>query len=109
MGSADQRISDVLADVQATFGAAEPFNLGQGDDVPVIGSLQLSETQSQSVDGTEPVTQIEDVPAQLAADALRRQKKVYEALERRSRALLEEEKLAKASDHVESDVTVVKS
>ena len=56
-------------------------------------------------DGTEPVTQLEDIPAQLAADALRQQKKVYEALERRSMALLEEEKLAKASDHVESDVT----
>ncbi|XBH96286.1 hypothetical protein VPH35_086700 [Triticum aestivum] len=31
----------------------------------VDGSLQLSVTQSQSVDGTEPVTQAEDVPMQL--------------------------------------------
>ena len=46
IGSADQRISDVLADVQATFASAEPINLGLGDDSPDIGSLQLSETQS---------------------------------------------------------------
>ena len=33
------------------------LNVDDGD-----GSLQLSVTQSQSVDGTEPVTQAEDVP-----------------------------------------------
>ena len=51
------------------------------------------------------MTQIEDVPAQIAAEALRQKKKVYEALERRSRALLEEERLAKASVRVQSDVS----
>ena len=39
------------------------------------GSLQLSVTQSQSVDGTEPVTQAEDVPMQLQLEDERIRKK----------------------------------
>ena len=66
IGSAEKNISDVVADVNVTFGGGEPDNLGQGNETPEIGSLQLSETQS--VDCREPVTQIEDVPAQLAAE-----------------------------------------
>ena len=38
-------------------------------------SLQMSETQSQSVDGTEPVTQAEDVPLQLLPEDQRKRKK----------------------------------
>ena len=49
------------------------LNVDDGD-----GSLQLSVTQSQSVDGTEPVTQAEDVPMQLQLEDERIRKKKYE-------------------------------
>lgn len=103
IGSADQKISDVVADVQATFGGAEPDNLGQGDETPDIGSL-VSETQSQSVDFREPVTQPEDAPAQLAAESLRQKKKIYESHAPTSKAFLEEN-LANSSDPIEPDVS----
>ena len=40
-----------------------------------MGSLQILETQSQSVGGTEPVTQPEDVPLQLLLEDQRKRKK----------------------------------
>jgi hypothetical protein len=49
--------------------------------------LQLSETQSQFVDGTELVTQAEDVPEQLRADKERRSKKIHDARVRKEKAL----------------------
>jgi hypothetical protein len=56
---------------------------GEGD----IGSLELSLTPTQDVDGTEPVTQIEDVPAQLAAEEERVAQKIMRARERKSKAI----------------------
>ena len=50
-------ISDVVKDINDGMYS---LNVDDGD-----GSLKLSVTQSQSVDGTEPVTQVEDVPMQL--------------------------------------------
>ena len=63
------------------------FNVDNGD-----GSLQLSVTQSQSVDGTELVTQAEDVPMQLQLEDERIRKKKCDfqrrkELERRQRLL----------------------
>jgi hypothetical protein len=52
-----------------------------------IGLLQLSETQSQSIDGTELVTQAEDVPEQLRVDKERRSKKIHDARVRKEKAL----------------------
>jgi len=43
--------------------------------------------QSKSVDGDEPMTQIEDVPAQLRADRERKNEKIKAPLERRAKAL----------------------
>lgn len=48
--------------------------------------MQLSETPSQSVNGDEPVTQIEDVPAQLQAEKERKALKIKSALERKNKA-----------------------
>ena len=50
-------IADVVKDINDGMYS---LDVDDGD-----GSLQLSVTQSQSVDGTEPVTQAEDVPMQL--------------------------------------------
>ena len=47
------------------------------------GSLQLSVTQSQSVDRTEPVTQAEDVPMQLQLEDERKRKKKSEFLRKK--------------------------
>ena len=47
-------IADVVKDINDGMYS---LNVDDGD-----GSLQLSVTQSQSVDGTEPVTQAEDLP-----------------------------------------------
>ena len=47
-------IADVVKDINDGMYS---LNVDDGD-----GSLQLSVTQSQSVDGTEPITQAEDVP-----------------------------------------------
>ncbi|XBH56393.1 hypothetical protein VPH35_078234 [Triticum aestivum] len=54
---APEDIADVVKDINDGMYS---LNVDDGD-----GSLQLSVTQSQSVDGTEPVTQAEDVPMQL--------------------------------------------
>ena len=54
---AAEDIADVVKDINDGMYS---LNVDDGD-----GSLQLSVTQSQSVDGTEPVTQVEDVPMQL--------------------------------------------
>jgi hypothetical protein len=74
IGSADKNILDVVESVEKEYGGAS-HNGGQQDDSD-IGSLDLSETQSQSVDGTEPATQAEDVPSQLEAERLRIQSKI---------------------------------
>ena len=63
-------IADVVKDINDGMYS---LNVGDGD-----GSLQLSVTQSQSVDGTEPVTQAEDVPMQLQLEDERIRKKKYE-------------------------------
>ena len=65
IGSYQKNINDVVSSVDAEY-----------------GSLQLSETQSQSVTGSEPVTQLEDVPAQLAAEAEKVAGKIKRAKER---------------------------
>jgi hypothetical protein len=62
--------------------AADGSEQGDGS----IGSLELSLTPTQDVDGTEPVTHIEDVPFQLAAERERVAEKIERAKERRSKA-----------------------
>jgi hypothetical protein len=84
----DKDITDVLASVEETYGDGDRMSAddgseqGEGD----IGSLELSLTPTQDVDGTEPVTQIEDVPAQLAAEDERVAQKISRARERRRKA-----------------------
>ena len=59
---------------------------GQSDDTDIsAGSLELSETQSQPFDPLEPVTQPEDVPAQLAAEKQRKIRKIQRAAEQRKK------------------------
>ena len=65
IGSYQKNINDVVSSVDAEY-----------------DSLQLSETQSQSVTGSEPVTQLEDVPGQLAAEAEKMAGKIARAEER---------------------------
>jgi hypothetical protein len=85
----DKDITDVLASVEETYGDGDRMSAhdgseqGEGD----IGSLELSLTPTQDVDGTEPVTQIEDVPAQLAAEEERVAQKIVRARERKSKAI----------------------
>ena len=73
-------INDVLSELglSETPAAAEegaPSVKGY-DSVPdPLCSLQMSETQSQSGDGTEPVMQPEDVPLQLLLEDQRKRKK----------------------------------
>ena len=64
---AAEDIADVVKDIND-----EMYSLNVDD---VYGSLQLSVTQSKSVDGTEPVTQAEDVPMQLQLEDERIRKK----------------------------------
>ena len=76
-------IVDVVKDINDGMYS---LNIDDGD-----GSLQLSVTQSQSVDGTEPVTQAEDVPMQLQLEDERIRKKKCDfqrrkELERRQKA-----------------------
>jgi len=85
LGFADKDISDVVESVDKEYGGA-PHSGGQQDDSD-LGSLDMSETQSQSVDGTEPVTQAEDVPAQLEAERLRLEAKLQAAKERKKKAI----------------------
>jgi hypothetical protein len=73
-------INDVLSDLGVpdnTAAAEQGAPSVEGcDSVPEpLCSLQMSETQSQSVDGTEPVTQAEDVPLQLLLEDQRKRKK----------------------------------
>ncbi|XBI96682.1 hypothetical protein VPH35_032933 [Triticum aestivum] len=63
-------IADVIKDINDGMYS---LNVDDGD-----GSLQLSDTQSQSVDGTEPVTQDKDVPMQLQLKDERIRKKKYD-------------------------------
>ena len=73
-------MNDVLSELDLS---ENPAAAGQGapsvkgcDSVPdPLCSLQMSETQSQSVDGTEPVTQPEDVPFQILLEDQRKRKK----------------------------------
>ncbi|KAI5022057.1 hypothetical protein ZWY2020_058787 [Hordeum vulgare] len=86
-------INDVLSDLcgpEKTAEAEEVDPSGEhGDSIEdPLCSLQLSLTQSQSVDGTEPVTQEEDVPIQLLLEDQRKKKKLA-AFERKKAARLE--------------------
>ena len=69
-------IADVVKDINDGMYS---LNVDDGD-----GSLQLSVTQSQSFDGTEPVTQAEDVPMQLQLEDERIRKKKCDFQRRRS-------------------------
>ena len=71
-------------------------------------SLQMSETQSQSVDGTEPITQPEDVPLQLLLEDQHKRKK-QEDFDKKRAARLEKGSDVPGSVHaaeltVEEDV-----
>jgi hypothetical protein len=82
IASADTNIADVLTSVQEDFGKSDE----PGDDdmeEELLGSLELSVSPSQSVDGTEPVTQLSDVPDQLAAEEKKVAEKKIRAYERR--------------------------
>lgn len=68
-------ISDVVKDINDGINS---INFGDGD-----GSLQLSVTRSQSVDGTKPVTQADDVPLQLQLEDERVRKKKSDHLKRK--------------------------
>ena len=74
-------ISDVLTSVQENYGAS-PDDGGDNNEA-LLGSLELSVTPSQSVDGTEPVTQEEDVPGQLLAEKEKVAGKITRAFARR--------------------------
>ena len=89
-------ISDVVKDINDGMYS---LNVDDGD-----GSLQLSVTQSQSVDGTEPVTQAEDVPMQLQLEDERIRKKKYDFQKRK-----ELEWRQKAACVQESDVDVAQA
>ncbi|XBI25453.1 hypothetical protein VPH35_050389 [Triticum aestivum] len=89
-------IADVVKDINDGMYS---LNVDDGD-----GNLQLSVTQSQSVDGTEPVTQAEDVPMQLQLEDERIRKKKYEFQKRK-----ELEWRQKAACVQESDVDVAKA
>ena len=65
--AAAKDIADVVKDINDGIYS---LNFGDGD-----GSLQFFVTHSQSVDGTEPVTQAEDVPMQLQLEDERKRKK----------------------------------
>ena len=93
---AAEDIADVVKDINDGM-----YSLNVDD---VDGSLQLSVTQSQSVDGTEPVTQAEDVPMQLQLEDERIRKKKYEFHKRK-----ELERRQKAACVPESDVDVAQA
>jgi hypothetical protein len=81
IGNADKNISDVLDSIQEDYASA-------GEEFATdIGSLQLSKSQSQSIDGTELVTEAADVPEQLRADKERRSKKIHDARVRKEKSL----------------------
>ena len=69
--------------VNDSHGAAEDITDVLKDINDSHGSLQLSVTQSQSVDGTEHVTQAEDVPMQLQLEDERKRKKKSEFLRKK--------------------------
>ena len=52
----DKDITDVLASVEETYGYRMPAADGSEQGDGSIGSLELSLTPTQDVDGTEPVT-----------------------------------------------------
>lgn len=86
-------INDVLSDLGGAEKTAEAEQVApSAKDCDSISeplcSLQLSETQSQSVDGTEPVTQAEDVPLQLLLEDERKRKKLAD-YERKKAARLQ--------------------
>lgn len=83
--AARNRRSKALNDRQSQPASNPSSPVGRGEHD--IGSLELSETQSQSVDGTEAVTQPEDVADQLEAEKLRVAEKIAAARNRRSKAL----------------------
>ena len=72
---APEDISDVVKDINDGIYS---LNFGDGD-----GSLHLSVTQYQSVDGTEPVTQADDVGLQLQLEDERVRKKRSDFLKRK--------------------------
>ena len=94
--AAPEDIDDVVKDINDGMYS---LNVDDGD-----GSLQLSVTQSQSVDGTELVTQAEDVPMQLQLEDERIRKKKYEFQKRK-----ELERRQKAAYVPQSDVDVAQA
>ena len=81
--SIEEEAVNTINDVLSELGLSEtPAAAEEGapsvkgcDSVPdPLCSLQMSETQSQSVDGTEPVTQPEDVPFQILLEDQRKRK-----------------------------------
>ena len=93
---AAEDIADVVKDINDGM-----YSLNVDD---VDGSLQLSVTQSQSVYGTERVTQAEDVPMQLQLEDERIRKKKCDFQRRK-----ELERRQKAACVPESDVDVAEA
>ena len=96
--SREEEAVNTINDVLSELGLSEtPAAAEEGapsvkgcDSVPdPLCSLQMSETRSQSVDGTEPVTQPEDVPLQLLLEDQRKRKK-QEDFDKKRAARLEE-------------------
>ena len=115
--STEEEAVNTINDVLSELGLSEtPAAAEEGapsvkgcDSVPdPLCSLQMSETQSQSVDGTEPVTQPEDVPLQLLLEDQRKRKK-QEDFDKKRAARLEKGSDVPGSVHaaeltVEEDV-----
>ncbi|KAM0837260.1 hypothetical protein ACQ4PT_061788 [Festuca glaucescens] len=81
VASVDNTVTDVLTSIKENFGASGGDDVDNEDDP--LSSSELSVTPSQSVDGTEPVTQLCDVPAQLIAEQEKVAGKKLRAYERR--------------------------
>jgi hypothetical protein len=81
VASVDNTITDVLTSIKENFGASGGDDVDNEDDP--LSSSEVSVTPSQSVDGTEPVTQLCDVPAQLIAEQENVAGKKLRAYERR--------------------------
>ena len=85
-------INDVLSDLglsETPAAAKEGAPLVKGCDsvLDPLCSLQMSETQSQSVNGAEPVMQPEDVPLQLLLEDEHKRKKQEDFEKKRATCL----------------------
>ena len=91
--STEEEAVNTINDVLSELGLSEtPAATEEGallvkgcDSVPdPLCSLQMSETQSQSVDGTETITQPEDVPLQLLLEDQHKRKKQEDFVKKRA-------------------------